>query len=111
MGVIGGRCWTREVQLDAVEERPLIQDPAGELWPVVGADRRRQAALADQPVEHLHDVEGAEAGARLYGQALTAVTVDDRQDLRYGRPSNSRSDMKSIAHVWFGMLISVRSPR
>src|SRR3989442_4151878 len=80
ISVVGGRRRPREVQLDLVEEGPLVQHSARKFGPVVAADRLRQPALAEERVQYLDDVERAESGARLDRQALPAVTVDDRED-------------------------------
>ncbi len=73
----------------------------------VAADGLRLRPLADEPAQGLHDVEGAEAPARLDSEGVSVVVVDYVRT-RYGRAKRSVSDMRSVGLVWFGVLVSSR---
>ena len=78
--MIRGLAGSREVELDVVPVRPLIQDPPGKLRTIVTPDGVGLAPGLDEAIQNLHHLLRPEARARDHGQALTTMTIHSRQD-------------------------------
>src|SRR5471030_1668682 len=78
-GIVRGRSWPGEVELHAVQVRPLVKQAPGELRAVVEAYGLRLTALDHETIEDLDDVEGAKVGSRNRCEALSRAAVDHGQ--------------------------------
>lgn len=74
--VLHGLSGLDEVVPDPALIAPLVEDPAGELRPVVGDDDLRSAPLVDDPVQHPPHPKTRQAGVHLGGQALPGEGID-----------------------------------
>ena len=79
VGVLGRLAGLDQQQLYAVGLRPLVQRSAGELRPLVGADRRRVAAESTGGLQQIRHALAVDAPGRFDDHGLLGAVVDHVQ--------------------------------
>lgn len=75
--ILGGLAGLDVDELDAVLLRPLLQELADQLWPVIEAQPLRCSPNLDQFIQCPDDTQCWQAGVDLDAQRLPVVVIDD----------------------------------
>ena len=99
--VVRGLSGPGEVNLDTVQISPVIEQATGELRAIINPQALRLASGAHELVQNLDHLGCSEVGSRM-PESPSRVWMSTTVRIRIGRPSNSWSDMKSMAQISFG---------